>query len=204
MCHNLLEIVLGFKMEENYYRQFNYGSLTSQKEKQGRCCHLLTLRGENRVTLCFAITVVRVQSTETFPTTPSFHNPDVRQSNCAASLVEESASQPSFKAEILLFVGYWTYKKQSVSCNQGPVSWGPTTVKWRQFSQSTRHSTIGTRQNEYHEALSSSVNVQSHLTSSFADDGNASWYSVCRVPMVEWRLDCENCRHLTVISPRSA
>ena len=28
--------------------------------------------------------------------------------------------------------------------------------------------------------------------------GNASWYWVCRVLMVEWRLDCENCRHLTV------
>ena len=28
----------------------------------------------------------------------------------------------------------------------------------------------------------------------FANDGNASWHSVCRVPMVEWRLDCENCR----------
>ena len=51
-----------------------------------------------------------------------------------------------------------------------------------------------------HKALPSSANVQSHLTSSFADDGNASWYSVCRVPMVEWRLDCENCRHLTVVS----
>ena len=35
--------------------------------------------------------------------------------------------------------------------------------------------------------------------STFADDGNASWYSVCRVSMVEWRLDCENCRHLTII-----
>ena len=81
----------------------------------------------------------------------------------------------------------------------GPVSWRSTTVKWRQFSQSNRHSTIGTRQSEYHEALPSSANVQSHLTSSFADDGNASWYSVCRVPMVEWRLDCENCRHLTVV-----
>ena len=23
--------------------------------------------------------------------------------------------------------------------------------------------------------------------------------TVCRVPMVEWRLDCENCRHLTVV-----
>ena len=34
--------------------------------------------------------------------------------------------------------------------------------------------TIGTRQTEYHEALPSSANVQPHLTSSFADDGNAS------------------------------
>ena len=42
--------------------------------------------------------------------------------------------------------------------------------------------------------------VQSHLTSSLADDGNDSWYSVYRVPMVDWRLDCENCHHLTVIS----
>ena len=82
---------------------------------------------------------------------------------------------------------------------QGPVSWRPTTVKWRQFSQSNRHSTIGTRQTQYHVTLPSSANVQSHLTSSFADDGNASWYSVCRVPMMEWRLDCENCRHLTVV-----
>ena len=48
-------------------------------------------------------------------------------------------------------------------------------------------------------ALPSSVNMQSHLTSSFTDDGNTSWYSVCRVLMVEWLLDCENCRHLTVI-----
>ena len=40
------------------------------------------------------------------------------------------------------------------------------------------------------------------LISSFADDGNASWYSVCRVPMVEWRLDCENCRQLTVVGLR--
>ena len=54
------------------------------------------------------------------------------------------------------------------------------------------------------KALPSSANVQSHLTSSFADDGNASWYSVCRVPMVEWRLDCENCRHLTVVGLHDA
>ena len=83
--------------------------------------------------------------------------------------------------------------------HQGPVSWRPTTVKWRHFSQSNRHSTIGKRQTEYREVLPSSANVLSHLTSSFTDNGNASWYSVCRVPMVEWRLDCEVYRHLTVV-----
>ena len=57
-----------------------------------------------------------------------------------------------------------------------------------------------TRQRENHEALPSSANVQSHFTSSFADDGNASWHSICRVPMMEWRMDCKNCRHLTVVS----
>ena len=86
----------------------------------------------------------------------------------------------------------WRLKGQSPAV-QRPVSWRPTTVRWR---QSNRHSTIGTRQTEYHEALPSSVNVQSHLTSSFADDDNASWYSVCLVPIVEWRLDC---RHSTVV-----
>ena len=86
--------------------------------------------------------------------------------------------------------------------DQGPVPWRPTTVKWRQFSKSNCHSTIGTRLTEYHEELSSSANVRSHLTSSFADYGNASWYSLCRVPTVEWRLDCEICRHLTVVGLR--
>ena len=52
-----------------------------------------------------------------------------------------------------------------------------------EFSQFNRHST--TQQTKYHEALPLSANVQSHLTSSFADDGDASCYSVCRVPMVE-------------------
>ena len=33
----------------------------------------------------------------------------------------------------------------------------------------------------------------------FVNDGITSWYSVCRVPMVGWRLDCDNCRHLTVV-----
>ena len=85
--------------------------------------------------------------------------------------------------------------------DQGPVSWRPTTVKWRQSSQSNRNSTIGARQTEYHEAIRvpSSANVQSHLTLSFADDGKASWGLVCRVPMVEWRLDCEDCHRLTVV-----
>ena len=81
----------------------------------------------------------------------------------------------------------------------GPVSRRPTTVKWRQFSQSNRHSTIGTRQTQYHEALPSSANDEVRCDCTFTDDGNASWCLVCRVPMVEWRLDCENCRHLTVV-----
>ena len=84
----------------------------------------------------------------------------------------------------------------------GPVSWSLKTVKRRQFSQSNRHSTIGTRQTEYIEAFPSSANDEVRCDCTFADDGNASWYSVCRVPMVEWRLDCENCRHLTVVGRR--
>ena len=82
---------------------------------------------------------------------------------------------------------------------QGPVSCRPTTLQWRQFSQSNRHSIIGTWQTEYHEALPSLANDEVRCDCTFADDGNASWYSVCRVVMVEWWLDCENCRHLTVI-----
>ena len=92
-----------------------------------------------------------------------------------------------------------TGQAATVTTHLRPASWRPTTVEWRQFSQSNRHSTIGTRQTEYHEALPSSANVQSHLTSSFADDGNASWYSVCRVPMAKWQLDCQNCRYSTVV-----
>ena len=53
-------------------------------------------------------------------------------------------------------------------------SWRPTNVKRRQFSQSNHHSTIGAQQTEHHEALLSSANVHSRLTSSFTDDGNAS------------------------------
>ena len=57
---------------------------------------------------------------------------------------------------------------------QGLVSWMLTTVKWWQFSQSNCHSTIGTRQTEYHEAVPSLANVQSHfviLSLSSADGG---------------------------------
>ena len=73
--------------------------------------------------------------------------------------------------------------------DQGPVSWRLTTVKWRRFSQSNCRSTIGTQQTEYHEALPSSVKDVVRYDRAFDDDGNASWYSVCWVPMVEWPLD---------------
>ena len=86
----------------------------------------------------------------------------------------------------------------------GPVSWRPTTVKWRQSQQSNRSSTIGTRQTENHEALPSSANDKVRCDCTSADNGSASWYSVCRVPMVEWRLDCEKCRHLTVVGLHDA
>ena len=45
---------------------------------------------------------------------------------------------------------------------------------------------------------SSSANDKVRCGCTFAEDGNASWYSVFRVPIVEWRLDC---RHLTVVGP---
>ena len=102
----------------------------------------------------------------------------------------------------------WDGKKQiqttPASCplggGLGPVSWRPTTIRGPQSSQSNRHSTSGTQQTEYHEALPSSANDEVRCDCTFANDGNASWYSVCRVPMVEWRLDHEDCRHLTVVS----
>ena len=62
---------------------------------------------------------------------------------------------------------WWSHCAWGLS-GQGLVSWSPTTVKWQQFSQSSRHSIIGTWQTKYHEALPSSVNVQSHLTSTLA------------------------------------
>ena len=56
----------------------------------------------------------------------------------------------------------------------GSGSWRPTTVKRRQFSQSNRHSTIGTRHTEYYEALPLSANDGVRCDCVFADDGNAS------------------------------
>ena len=37
----------------------------------------------------------------------------------------------------------------------------------------------------YHEVLPSSANDEVRFNCRFADDGNASRYSVCRVPMME-------------------
>ena len=51
--------------------------------------------------------------------------------------------------------------------------------------QSNCHSTFGTQQTEYHEVLPSSVNDKVRCDCTFADDGSASWYSVCQAPMVE-------------------
>ena len=64
--------------------------------------------------------------------------------------------------------------RKSCSCtpamtNLGPVSWRSTTVKWRQFSPSNRHSSIGTRQTEYHEALPLSANDEVRCDYTFTD-----------------------------------
>ena len=72
------------------------------------------------------------------------------------------------------------YRQAVTKADQGPVSWRPTTVKWRQFSQSNRHSTIGTQQIEYREALPSSANVQSHLTSPTMVTLHDTRFVVCR------------------------
>ena len=57
-----------------------------------------------------------------------------------------------------------------------PGTWGRYHGGRRPSSDDSFHSptAIGTRQTECHEALPSSANVQSHLSSSFADDANAS------------------------------
>ena len=77
---------------------------------------------------------------------------------------------PTLKANDAVFlIERWT-----IEVVLGPVSWRPKTVKWRQFSQSNRHSTIGTGQTEYHEALPSLANDEVRCDCTFADDGNAS------------------------------
>ena len=58
----------------------------------------------------------------------------------------------------------------------GVEPWGRYRGGRRPPSDDSLHS----RQTEYHEALPTSSNVQSHLTSSFADDGNASGFVECR------------------------
>ena len=57
----------------------------------------------------------------------------------------------------------------SVLRDQGQVSWRPTTVKWRQSSQSNRHFTIGPRQTQYHETLPSSANDELRCDCTFGD-----------------------------------
>ena len=90
------------------------------------------------------------------------------------------------------------HRKRDINV-RGRYPGGRRLFKWRQSSQSNYHFTIGTRQTQYHEALPSSANDEVRCDCTFTDDSNASWYWVCRVPM-EWRLDCENCRRLTVVS----
>ena len=92
----------------------------------------------------------------------------------------------------------WPVLAPTLWC-QGPVSRRPTTIKWLQSSQSNCHSTIGTQQTKYHEVLPSSGNDDVRWDYLFSNDGHTPWYLVCRVPMVEWQLDCENCHNLMVV-----
>ena len=76
--------------------------------------------------------------------------------------------------DVFTGVGLWQVLRRSWGSGiLGPVSWRPTTVKWRQFSKSSRHST---RQTEYYEALPSSAYDEVRCDCTFADDGNALWY----------------------------
>ena len=61
------------------------------------------------------------------------------------------------------------------------------------------HHHHGHQQTETAIITINSANDEVRCDCTFADDGNASWYSVCGVPMVEWRLGCEDFRHLTVV-----
>ena len=85
---------------------------------------------------------------------------------------------------------------------QGPVSWRPATVKLHSSTvippSALDKPSIMKR---YHRRRTTRWGVTARSPTMV----NASWYSVCWVPMVE----CENCRHLTVVGlhdtgPRSA
>ena len=79
------------------------------------------------------------------------------------------------------------------------VFYSPTVIPPSVPDKPSNNNNNNNRILKYHEALPSSANDEVRYDCTFVDDGNASWYWVCRVPMVEWRLDCENCRHLTVV-----
>ena len=104
---------------------------------------------------------------------------------CIIIIIASSSNRISILLVLDRLVGPVANVSALRATDQGPVSWRPT--KWQQFSQSNRHSTIGTRQTEYHEVLPSSAN-EVRCDCTFTDDGNASWYSGCRVPMVEWTV----------------
>ena len=66
-------------------------------------------------------------------------------------------------------------------------------------SQANCHSTIGTRQTEFHEALPSLANDEVGATARSPTMVTLHETRVCQVLMVEWQVDCENCHHLTVV-----
>ena len=83
--------------------------------------------------------------------------------------------------------------------HRGLVSWRLMTVKWWVFTvQPSVHHWHSTNQVSWSVIIICEQRVRRDYT--FADDGNTSWCSVCRVPMVEWWLDCENCCHFTIVS----
>ena len=75
----------------------------------------------------------------------------------------------------------------------GPVSWRPTTVRWRQSSQSNRHFTIGTRQTQRFHRLRTCSHTSPRRSPTMVTLHDTRFVE-CQ--MVEWRLDC---RHLTVV-----
>ena len=81
---------------------------------------------------------------------------------------------------------------------QGPVSWRPTTS-----SDDSLHSPTvippsaldkPSIMKRHHRRR-----TRSHTSPRRSPTVVTLHDTVCRVPMVEWRLDCEDCRHLTVV-----